>query len=96
MTARVAPPVEHTKKPLDHTVRRCLPQKKEPNLFSRIEADLDLSLPMILDGQTVGGASSRKWICSYSPLISVISHLDSTASFFIASNSKSLISNVSI
>ena len=88
--------MEHTKNPLDQTVRMCLPQKKEPNLFSSAEADLDLSLPIISDGQIIGAVSSRKCIWSSSPFISVISHCESKANFRIISYRKVLRSTVSI
>lgn len=80
ITERGAPPVEQTKKPLDQTVRACRPQKKEPNLSSSADADLDFSVPMTDDRQAVGGVSSRKWMWSASPPISVIWHWMSSAS----------------
>ena len=88
--------MEQTKKPEDHTVRLCLPQKNEPNLSSRVEADLDFNFPMVSDRQTDGGASRRKWTWFSSPLISVILHWTFSATDCRFSNRKSRFSEVSI
>ena len=92
----MAPPTEQRKNPLLQTVRRCLPQKKEPNLSSSALADLLLSAPTIALSSTVGGYRSKKCMWSSSAPNSMISQLTDSAIWRRLVLIKSRLSEVSI